>query len=346
MESESTNSEKELFDYKDNRISISNFEKEIIRLSKSPIQDTLNAVTEISNKNYLAFPAIARILRSVIPLMAKSKRFTDEELINYIFSFKDIFNHQYKPESVPKIANILKKISTDQAIDFLENSLSYFQETRVDRISLFDLTIALSDLYLKNKEYDEAFKTINRASFFVNKPTDQFEYLWKLKIINEKSADICYNEKNPKYDFYLHYQLIGFTLDIARDLTAFPHLYPYYFRKKNQYSLDDNECIDLALEKLKMLKYKKTIFTEFNNFIYNELPIIYGIPIKYDEASVRKIFDNMSTNYNEFSELIEFSEKLKTKSLDIISFKTNEFVTGLLKRFYDLGNSKNDLHLD
>ena len=56
MESESTNSEKELFDYKDNRISISNFEKEIIRLSKSPIQDTLNAVTEISNKNYLAFP--------------------------------------------------------------------------------------------------------------------------------------------------------------------------------------------------------------------------------------------------------------------------------------------------
>lgn len=338
MDSSSLNNEKELFDYKNTKISISDFEKEIVTLSKSSIEDVLNSVSEFSNKNCLTFPAIARILRVLIPIMYKSKKFSEEELKDYIFSFKEIFNNQYNTESVPKIANIINRFSSTQAIDFLENTLSYLKDTRVDRISLFEITIALSDAYYKIKDYEEAFKAINRASFFVNNPTDQFEYLWKLKIINEKSAEICFNENNPKYDFYLHYQLIAFALDIARDLTAFPHLYPYYFRKKNQYILDDDESIDLALEQLNMLKYKKSIFTEYNNFIYNEFPIIYGIPIKYGEDSVRKILDNMATNHEEFSALLEFSEKLKNKSLDIISYKTNEFVSGLLKRFYDLGN--------
>ena len=40
MESESINNEKELFDYNNCRISISDFEKEIIKLGKSSVQDT------------------------------------------------------------------------------------------------------------------------------------------------------------------------------------------------------------------------------------------------------------------------------------------------------------------
>jgi hypothetical protein len=338
METTSLKNEKKLFDFKDSRISISEFEKVITNLNKKSIKEALNSVSEITNRNYLDFPEISRILRTIIPLMKKTKSYSDEELNNYIFSFKEIFNNQYKPESVPKIASILKGISLSHSIDFLENCLLYFQDSKVNRISLFEVAISLSDLYNRNKEFDCAFKTLNRASFFINCPTDQFEYLWKLKILNEKYADICFNEKNPKYDFYLNYYLIAFALDIARDLTAFPHLYPFYFRKKNQYSLNDDENIDIALEQLHMIKYKNQIFLEYNNFIYNELLIIYGIPIKYSEDSIRKIFDNMTTNYEEFSELMEFSEKLKKKSLDIISYKTNEFVSGLLKRFYDLGN--------
>ena len=65
------------------------------------------------------------------------------------------------------------------------------------------MAIALSDfLHFKNKDYDNAFKDISRATFFVNKPTEQFDYLWKLKIINEKYAEICITETTPKYDFF------------------------------------------------------------------------------------------------------------------------------------------------
>ena len=342
MESESTNNEKELFDYKDRRISISDFEKEIIKLGKSSVQDTLDAVSEISNKNYLTFFAISRILRTVVTQMVKSKKFKVDDIENYLYSFVEIHHNQNNPESITRIGNLIKLYSLVKSINFLEDRLTYFQNIKSDRSKLFDMAIALSDLHFINKDYDNAFKDISRATFFVNKPTEQFDYLWKLKIINEKYAEICIKETTPKYDFFLIYYLVSFALEIARDLTAFPSLSPFYYRKKSQYSPDsgddEDDYLNLSLRQLNILKHKKGILDEFNSFIYNELPIIYGIPLKYGEDTVRRIFDTMSTNYDEYFTLMRFSEELNKRSIDIIQYKTYEFVSKLLKEYYNKEN--------
>ena len=94
----------------------------------------------------------------------------------------------------------------------------------------------------------------------------------------------------------------------------------------------------MSLKQLNILKHKKEILHEYNNFIYNELPIIYGIPLKYSEDSVHKIFDSISTNHDEYSALMSFSRELTNKSLDIIPYKTHDFVSKLLKEYYDKEN--------
>lgn len=211
-----------------------------------------------------------------------------------------------------------------------------------DKTNLYDLAIASSDSFYKNKDFDNAFKELTRARLFVNKPTEQPDYLKKLRIINEKYAEICINEPKPNYDYFLIYYLVAFALDIARDLTSFPHLSPFYYRKRTQYSLDcgddDDDQLNLSLKKLNILKHKKVILHEFNNFIYNELPIFYGIPIKYSEDSVKRIIKSPSTNRDEYFDLMDFSEELTKKSIDIIPFEIHEFVSKLLKEFYDKEN--------
>jgi len=212
-----------------------------------------------------------------------------------------------------------------------------------DRTKLFDMAIAMSDSFYKKKDFENAFKELIRATLYVNKPSEQPEYLWKLRIIYEKQAEICINEPNPKYDFFIIYYLVAFALDIARDLTSFPHLNPFYYRKGINYNPDsgddDDDQLNLSLKKLNILKFKKNILKEYGNFIYSELPIIYGIPIKYDEDSVKRIFDSMTTNPDEYFGLMSFSEELKAKSIDIVPFKTYDFVSKLLQAYYDMENS-------
>lgn len=340
MNSGQISEETNLFDYKDEKISIVDFEKQIATLNKDSIDDVLDAVSEISNKNYLPFITISRILRTVVPRMVKSKKFTADDIENYMFSFVEIINNQNNTESITRIASIIKFYSLDKSINFLENRITYFQDIKADRTKIFDIAIALSDSYHKKKDFENAFKELRRASLFVNNPTEQADYLWKLRIINENSAIICFNEPKPKHDFFLIYYLVAFALDIARDLTFFPHLSPFFYRNKNQFSPDngddEDDDINMSLKQLNIIKYKKEIFREYNNFIYNELPIIYGIPLKYNEDSLSRILSSVNTD--EFWSLINFSEELHNKSIDIIPYKTYDFVSTLLKEYYDKEN--------
>jgi len=60
--------------------------------------------------------------------------------------------------------------------------------------ALYDTAIALSDKFYKEMNCDNAFKEFSWASIFANKPTKQFDYLLKLRIINEKKQQ--YETKN------------------------------------------------------------------------------------------------------------------------------------------------------
>lgn len=208
------------------------------------------------------------------------------------------------------------------------------------RTKLFNMAIASSDAYYKKRDFENAFIEIRRASLLVNNPKEQGDYLGKHIIINDKSANICFNEPKPKYDFFLIYYLVSFALDIARDLTSFPHIYPFYYREKNQFSPDngddEDDWLNLSLKQLNILKHKKVILREYKNFIYNELPIIYGIPIKYSKDSVNKIIHSLNTD--EFWDLMSFSEELTNKDISIIPYKCHDFISKLLQEYYDMEN--------
>ena len=204
-----------------------------------------------------------------------------------------------------------------------------------ERDNLFEIAITSSDKFFRNKDYDNAFKELRRASQFINHSIEQFEYLFKLKTINDKYADICIKDNRPDYEMFLIYYLVSFALEILRDLTAFPHLSPFYYRKSKNYSPftedDEENDIDLSLKHLKIFKFKKRLMNEFNNFLYNELPILYGIPIKYSGESLSKIMQ--TDNIEILDELRMFSENLKSKNIDYLPIKMHDFVSTLLKSY-------------
>jgi hypothetical protein len=96
-----------LFNYKDREILIADFKKELTALNKVSIDEVLDAVSEISNINQLPFKTITRILRSALYFMYKSKRFSENDLENYMFSFNEISYNQNIPECVLKTVNAL-----------------------------------------------------------------------------------------------------------------------------------------------------------------------------------------------------------------------------------------------
>jgi len=199
----------------------------------------------------------------------------------------------------------------------------------------------LCEQYKKIKEFDKAYKTLARASLLIQNPTDHFNYLWNLRLIKEKSAEIVFEEDNPHYDLYLIFFFEEFALDLARDLTGFPSCAHFYYRKKIQYSPDygddDEYYHNIALKKLNIYQYKQEIVSRFMDFVYNELPLIYGIPPKYSEDEANRIYKEMGP---EWREMVRFSyEELKKSPIDIVPVKINEFVRNLLQEYYDKENS-------
>ena len=177
-------------------------------------------------------------------------------------------------------------------------------------------------------------------------------YLGNLITIKDRQAGICIKEKNPKYDYYLIYSLESFALDLARDLVGFPHISGFYYRKKIQYSpYYDDGCDSLeicpdtdgdlfiSLKHLKIFPQREEMYKEYLDFVYNQLPVIYGISPKYNEESIKRIFDAKLLNSEEWNELIfRFPDELLKKSIAHIPYEINKFVTKLLKKYFDMGN--------
>jgi hypothetical protein len=221
-----------------------------------------------------------------------------------------------------------------------------------ERTRLFNESISKSDSYYKRKDFKNAFKALTKATLFVDNSAVQHDYLSKLVKIKNRLANICISEAKPHYESYLILTLEVFALEIAKDLVLFPHLSRFYKKKKNQFSpycddvyndleipLDKDGDMDVSMKKLNIFNHRKEMFNEFNNFIYNELPNIYGIPQKYCEDSVNKIMDPHFRNHAEYSELMKFSEELHQKSIDIIPETIHDFTAKLLKMYYDNENT-------
>jgi hypothetical protein len=302
----------------------------------------------IKNENDLDFKTQLKILKTIIISVKSKDKNIDPKYVDFINDRLHKYAGNTEFDIIKKIAELLELVGIDNSINYIEN---YLNKTRTKND--FELLIKLSESYLKSNDYDKAFKSTNEANlclrYFSNDP---FMYLFNLMKIKEKQAEICIKEEFPKYDLYLIFSLESFALDIARDLMGFPHISGFYYRKKIQsspycdsgydspvISSDKDDSMDIAFKKLNIFQWRKEIIKEYLNFIYNDIPVIYGIFPKYDEESIKRIFDAMELDSEEWDDLVRvFPEVLHNKSITNLTFEINKFVTNLLKKYYDMGN--------
>jgi len=227
-----------------------------------------------------------------------------------------------------------------------------------ERETLFKEAISECDSFLKSKEYDKAFKSVAKANLLLGtyaaNLSDTYElgrYLQNLIKIKDRQADICIKENNPKYDYFLINYLESDALWIANDLICFPHLSGFFHRKKIQFSPysddfgsdsleispDEDTDVYISLKKLKIFQWRKDILKEYLDFIYNELPIIYGVPSDFNEGTLSEALHKWSIN--ETHVLISLlPEELNKKAIGTLPYEINKFVTKLLRKYYDMGN--------
>ena len=309
----------------------------------------------LKNENDLDFKSLISILRTLLTSIRKRDGKIDQQYVDFINEHLKEYLGNVDLETRKRIAELYELVSIEYSISYLE--------TISDRTTTedgFNLSLKLSDSFLKSKDYDNAFKSLAKANLLLSTYSahsfDAYErgiYIGNLIKIKDRQGEICIKEKNPKYDYFLINYLESFALDIARDLVSFPHISGFYYRKEIQYSpYSDNDGYDsleispdedtnlyVALKKLKIFQWRKNIFKEYLDFIYNELPIIYGISPKYNQESIKRIFDAQELNSEEWNDLVFiFPDKLNKQSITKLTFEINRFVTNLLKKYYDLGN--------
>ncbi len=333
---EHTKEQQSYFTHKGSTISITEFNSLITKTYKESRETAFKYADEFINNNPLSFSDTIRVLKKIIPYYVKSKSYSFEEIENYVFSELSKFGEKNDPDSIIQISELLHRIKNSYGIDYLNNKLISCESDTVNNISFFDTYVLLSDFYFEENDLESSFKTLRRALALVTNFQDHFDYLWKQKVFAEKAANICFNDNPPKYAEYLYFDMVAFALDTARGLTAFPIHSLFSFRYDHHFCevLNDNELADISFEELKIKNYKTEIVNEFINFVYNKLPVIYGIPIKY--LSVKKtseVIRNMGKNYNEWVALSELSQKIKNTYVDGLNLEINEFVSQLLGRY-------------
>ncbi|MGE0637263.1 MAG: hypothetical protein AB7G44_10615 [Bacteroidia bacterium] len=326
---------------------ISEVKKTITELKdKEGFLSSVNFTKNFISSNEIDFQELISLLKKVVPYMKKEKTISEDDILKYIFFNLEKYDEYSKIENQSTIADVICRVNEKIAIEYLEGFLGVFESDKQKNISFFESFILLSDYYLRDKKGDKAFQTIQRANLLVNNFSDKFDYLWKQKIIADKSADICLRgQKNPLYSDYLHYSIVSFILNVARDLTGFPIIGSFFYSKSHTLSngsgFEDNDDFNDALEHLKIKKHKNDLLKEIYDFTFNKLPLDMGIPIEYFSEEALLEFGNFSDDfegkYPKHIQIMEAGEKFKT-----MPFTENGnihiFTTNIVKKYYDIEN--------
>lgn len=225
-----------------------------------------------------------------------------------------------------------------------------------ERSLLFREAIKESNSFLRQKDNKNALRSCRKASIYLPDPSDQFDYLCDLSELRNIQAKICITYRNPHYKSFLIHSLEAFALDIAKDLLLFPSMAPFYYKKKIQstpylYNPDDNSDLsadatgwDLALKKLNLFRYRKEIIEEYNEFIYEDLPLIYGIPHKYNnEELLERISATYKTKYKAYKDWLYLNytvaNELANKPLKYLTYEIHKFIKKLLDKYIRIDNN-------
>lgn len=326
------------FDFCRQKLSITEINKELTKQNKESIDLVLSNANKLFEENDLNFEEQTRILKRIVPCKVKSKKFSFSEINEFVERRIKNIENLSSPEEISIVADLKHRISIQLSINYLCSKLGDFETDNLKDITYFEIFIQLGNYYLENKEYEFAFRSISRASQLIKEDFEYFYYFMNRKIVCENYAKICFKEK--KYQHFLHYEMCAFALEIIRDLTFFPEqINGFFYRKNNCFNLDGNDDIDIALKSLNLLKEKDNLLKEFARFIYDDLPIIYGIPIELLNEKVYKEFSkNLFENTKNYEEGNRLQEHIKKTSGQEHYFTIDKFVGELTKKYYDKFN--------
>lgn len=333
------------FKFNEREIRITDFNKNLNEKYKKSlfveVESDFDEFWLLNNKS-IDFNDAMRLISNYSKLLKKEK-FTIEGIILFIDSKLSKFESFYKYENVLQRAKLYRAYSHKKAL-LLLNEENDKEEQKLTNPKLFiEYIYFQSQLLLKEKRFDDAFKNLSRTSIVLPK-LEQFFYIqWSMKI-SYLFGDICYKEKNPKFDSYLFYNISGFLFDILGRIAAFGTNNYNFFQMKRDYKktlwpYDENIDFDKALKELNIIKNKKELLDELFEFAYNQLPIIYGIPERYNTIEkIENITNDLYSNIEEFSNMCQIGEGLQSKFVGKEVFEIRKFIQNLIKEYYDENN--------
>lgn len=334
-----------------NKYDISAIKKQSTQIKdKEGFLASINFVKDFISGNNIELDELISLLKKIVPYMKKEKTMPDEDILKYIHFQIDRFEEKGKVENLTVIADILSRVNNRQGLEYLESKLGDFESDKEKSLEFFDALILLGDFYLANKQGDKAFSTIRRALLLVTNFSDKFDYLSKQKLTAQKCANICLNgQKKPQYADYIHYEIVAFILEIARDAISFPHLSGFLHRRnicfQDGWGFEENEDFDKALEYLNIKKHKKELLNDLYNFTFNELPLKIGIPKEYFNErvleSTSNISDNFHTNYPQWRNVLEAKAIFNNRPFEEIG-TIHEFASTIVKKYYDMENQNSN----
>lgn len=317
---------------------------------KEGFRSSINFVKDFIQQTNIEFNELISLLKKIVPYMNKEKTISQEEIISFIYSSIEKFQEKNKIENLTIIADLLRRANYKFGLEYLESKLGVVETDKDKTLEYFEPFILLGDFYLADKQGDKAFRTIQRAGLLVTNFSDKFDYLWKQKIISEKSALICLKgQKKSLYADYLHYEIVAFILEVAIDATHFPYLSRFFHHKElfcnASWGFQENKDFDNALEDLKIFEYRQNLLDDIYQFTFCELPLKMGIPVEFLSATIHEQLNDLSEdfdkNYPKWRQLMEASEIFNSRPFNEIGL-VHDFVSKTVKKYYEIENPKSN----
>lgn len=334
-----------MFSLKDKDISITEFNKYINSFYKEAGFEESRAVFNnflLENDDKLKAKDALRLASNFINILKKEK-LTKDDLLIFFNSCSAKYNFKNDEDLIIDVSKVYKKISLESAIDFLDGKTNDLEKNKEKRRDFLDVIILQSEYLLKLNRFEDSFQNLAKSETIIPF-LDNFDRISFSQKIAKLRSDICLKDKKPKYDSYLFYDFCSFLFTITQRLIAFPHFSAFCHSKENGpkdgWPYEKNNDFETALLNLNMSSSKNTIIKELNNYAYEELPKLYGIPTKYDsDEKVNHILENID-DYESWKELSQFSDKLKSKSIESIAIGIMMFSQNLFQQEYDKNNTR------
>jgi len=185
--------------------------------------------------------------------------------------------------------------------------------------------LKVSKAFLRNKDYGNAWKTLNIQTHLANTFNSDSSILIQINFCKLRSRIL---KKENKFNELLFQEFKQYLLLILNEICLYPFGSQYTWYRDNCKAsdsyLNNNKNITIALKSLNLYENRENIFNEINEFAFSELAMIYGI-----ENPLLEI-DPSNMEPMEFVEMNKRLEKIKGKQIDVEIYKINQIITSTL----------------